>query len=132
MLGGCEDAVLGDALCRAWGERSHNFAGVFSVYESAALLERCCGYLGNDTGTMHLAAMVGTPCVGLFSARDYPGQWEPYGQGHTVLRHETDCAGCMLEVCHERDNECLQRISVDEVFGAVRQLLADRVAVVKA
>ena len=132
VLGGCEDAVLGDALCRAWGERSHNFAGVFSVYESAALLERCCGYLGNDTGTMHLAAMVGTPCVGLFSARDYPGQWEPYGQGHTVLRHETDCAGCMLEVCHERDNECLQRISVDEVFGAVRQLLADRVAVVKA
>ncbi|MBP0130980.1 MAG: glycosyltransferase family 9 protein [Nitrospira sp.] len=129
VLGGREDSALGEALCRDWGERSHNFAGVFSVYESAAALKRCCGYLGNDTGTMHLAAMVGVPCVALFSARDYPGQWEPYGHGHVVLRHETDCAGCMIEVCSERDNECLRRISEGEVFVASRYILGDRVVV---
>lgn len=128
VLGGREDSALGDALCRDWGERSHNFAGAFSVCESAAALKRCCGYLGNDTGTMHLAAMVGVPCVALFSARDYPGQWEPYGHGHVVLRHETDCAGCMLEVCSERDNECLRRINIDEVFKAISPLIGSSVS----
>lgn len=131
VLGGREDADLGTVLCRAWGGRSHNFAGVFSVYESAAVLKRSRGYLGNDTGTMHLAAMVGVPCVALFSARDYPGQWEPYGHGHAVLRHETDCAGCMLEVCHERGNECLRLISEEEVFEASRYLLGDRAVVAR-
>lgn len=101
------------------------------MYESAAVLKRSRGYLGNDTGTMHLAAMVGVPCVALFSARDYPGQWEPYGHGHAVLRHETDCAGCMLEVCHERGNECLRLISEEEVFEASRYLLGDRAVVAR-
>ena len=123
VVGGEEDASLGDALCREWGERAHNFAGALSVYESAAALERCRGYLGNDTGAMHLAAMVGVPCVALFSARDHPGRWEPYGPGHTVLRHETDCAGCRLEVCSERGNECLRLIGVEEACAAARRLL---------
>jgi hypothetical protein len=35
-----------------------------------------------------------------------------------VLRHETDCAGCMLEVCSARANECLRLIVVDEVLAA--------------
>jgi lipopolysaccharide heptosyltransferase III len=123
VLGGEEDAPLGDALCGEWGERAHNLAGALSVYESAAALTRGRGYLGNDTGAMHLAAMVGVPCVALFSARDHPGVWEPYGEGHTVLRHETDCAGCRLEVCTERGNECLRLIGVEEALRAARRLL---------
>ena len=120
VLGDDEDARLGELLCRDWGTRAYNCAGIFSVYESAAALECCKGYVGNDTGTMHLAAMVGTPCVALFSARDYPGQWEPYGPGHIVLRHEIACAGCMLNVCKVRNNECLKRISVDQACAAVQ------------
>ena len=128
VLGDRDDAPLGELLCRDWGRRTYNFAGSFSVYESAAALARCEGYVGNDTGTMHLAAMVGTPCVALFSARDYPGQWEPYGAGHVVLRHETDCAGCMLETCTVRNNECINRISVEEVQIAIRSIVSGRMA----
>src|SRR6185436_8742560 len=123
VLGGGEDKALGEGLCRDWGPRAHNLAGALSVYESAAALERCRAYLGNDTGAMHLAALVGVPCIALFSARDHPGQWEPPGEGHTVLRHEIECAGCRLEVCTERGNECLRLIGVDEACAAVRRVL---------
>lgn len=123
VLGGAEDASLGDALCREWGERAHNLAGALTVHESAAALERCRAYFGNDTGVMHMAALVGVPCAALFSARNSPGKWEPYGRGHTVLRHETDCAGCRLQVCAERANECLRLIGVDEAYAAARGLL---------
>ena len=123
VLGGAENAVIGNELCAAWGSRSRNLAGSVSVMGAAAVLKRCAAYLGNDTGTMHLAAIAGVPCVALFSARDNPGKWEPYGKGHAVLRRDVDCAGCMLEVCSEHMNKCLRLIGVDEVFLAVEKVL---------
>lgn len=123
VLGGQEDVGLGDELCRLWGRCAYNLAGKLSPYGSAVALEKCLAYVGNDTGTMHLAAMVGTPCVAIFSARDYPGKWEPYGEGHEVLRHELECSGCMLESCDSYSNECLTRITVDEVFSAVDMIV---------
>ena len=123
VLGGPEDAAVGNRLCAAWGPRSHNLAGRVSVMAGAAVLRHCSAYVGNDTGTMHLAAMAGVPCIALFSARDNPGKWEPYGEGHTVLRREVDCAGCMLEVCNVQANKCLRLITVEEVLGAVEGVL---------
>lgn len=124
VLGGKEDIAVGNRLCAAWGAGSHNLAGKLSIHGSAATLERCAAYVGNDTGTMHLAAMTGIPCVAIFSARDFPGRWDPYGSGHIVLRHEVACAGCLLEVCEQYDNKCLKEIGVDDVFQATREILS--------
>ncbi len=123
VLGGAEDREIGKRMFDEMGPRVWNLAGRLSVYGSAAVLARTCGYAGNDTGTMHLAAMVGRPCVAIFSARDFPGHWEPYGSRHLVLRREVDCAGCMLEVCDKYHNKCLNLISVDEVLAGTIKML---------
>ncbi len=123
VVGGPGEISLGDRLCRTWGDRAVNLSGALSVWESAAMLERCTLYVGNDTGTMHLAASVATPCVAIFSARDNPGKWEPAGRGHIVLRHEVPCAGCMLDTCVDYDLACLKAISVDEVLTAITERL---------
>jgi len=117
IVGGPEDRALGDRLCAAWEGRGVNMAGRLTVYGSAALMERCALFVGNDTGTLHMAAMVGVRCVALFTARDYPGLWEPYGSGHSVLRKDIDCAGCMLQTCVERDSACLKQITVEEALA---------------
>ena len=122
VVGGAEDVGLGEELCRAWGERAVNAAGRLSVLESAALMSRCLAYVGNDTGTMHLAAMVGTPCVAVFSARENAGSWEPYGGDHIILRRDLSCSGCMLETC-DKNNECLTRIETADVVAAAMSLL---------
>lgn len=122
VVGGRDDTARGEDLCRAWGPRARNLAGELSPYGSAEVLRQCIAYIGNDTGAMHLAAMVGTPCVALFSARDYPGQWEPYGTNHTILRLDTDCAGCMFEVCPYA-NKCLGLITIENVIEAVDCLM---------
>jgi ADP-heptose:LPS heptosyltransferase len=123
VLGGKESVAVGRELCAAWGANAYSFAGQLSLYGSAAILEHCIAYVGNDTGTMHLAAMMGTPCVAIFSARDSPGRWDPHGKGHLVLRHEVECAGCLLDVCAEFDNQCLKLVPVDEVLAAVRGIV---------
>lgn len=103
-------------------ERGVNAAGELTIRQSAAVFEHCQLYIGNDTGTMHLAASAGVRCVALFSARDWPGRWYPYGKGHTVHRFAVPCEGCMLEVC-DRANLCLTSIDVAAVAAsAVRTL----------
>ncbi len=101
-----------------------NAAGKLSVRESAALLKICRLYLGNDTGTMHLAAAVGTPCVALFSAADRDGQWEPFGKGHKFFRRNVDCAGCRIDLC-PRANLCLELIAPSEVFEACLEVIGN-------
>ena len=61
------------------------------------------------------------PSLGIFihSASNYPGQWEPVGLNHIVLRNDPDCAGCFLEDCIDRQRECLLSIDVDSVYKAV-------------
>lgn len=122
VVGGRDDAVIGGDLCTTWGQRSHNLAGRLSVYGSASVLQRCMAYVGNDTGVMHLAGAAGVPCVALFSARDCPGQWDPFGDKHVILRHETECAGCLRTVC-PYDNKCLSLIPVEEVMQSLEPIL---------
>ena len=41
-------------------------------------------YIGNDTGTTHLAAMVDCPTIAIFGPTD-PARWAPLGQHATVV-----------------------------------------------
>lgn len=116
VVGGKEDRELAEELLTHWGI-GHCAAGEMGVRESAALMKHAAFYVGNDTGAMHLAAAVGTRCVGIFSAQDWPGRWEPYGDGHRVLRTHVACGGCMSAQC-PNDVLCLRQVSVDEVFDA--------------
>lgn len=51
----------------------------------AALLARCAGYVGNDSGVSHLAGLLGVPTVAIFGPTD-PARWSPLGPRVTPLR----------------------------------------------
>jgi heptosyltransferase-3 len=123
VFGGREDFRLGEDIRKAIGRKVVNVAGELTVLESAEALRRCSVYVGNDTGVMHLAAAVGTPCVAIFSSRDHPGRWEPIGNHHIVLRKDPPCAGCLLDVCTLQAMKCLKDITVEEVVSAVKHVL---------
>lgn len=122
VFGGPEDQDTGNALVSQWG-RGYVAAGVLNVRQSIATLQRCTLFLGNDTGTMHMAAVANIRCVGIFTSRDYPGHWYPYGNNHTVLRTPIECEGCMLERCVENKMKCIMSISVDQVYDACENIL---------
>ncbi|HSE21545.1 MAG TPA: glycosyltransferase family 9 protein [Pyrinomonadaceae bacterium] len=123
VFGGPEDRALADRLIKNWKDGSAA-AGALTPREAAAALSQCVLYVGNDTGTMHLAAAVDTPCVAIMSALDWPGRWVPYGPGHTVLRRSVPCEGCLLKVCDKEGMRCLKMIEVDDVVDACSQILS--------
>jgi asparagine synthase (glutamine-hydrolysing) len=128
VFGGEEDRVIGDWLLAHWG-RGYNAAGSLGIRSGLAAMKRCRFFIGNDTGTMHMAAAVGLPCVAIFSSRERPGLWYPHGSGHRVFRTTIDCEGCGLVECLERGNECINRITTDEVLSACREILASHIQI---
>lgn len=121
VFGGQEDRLAGEQLVAELGV-GWVAAGALSVRVAAAAMRRVALYVGNDTGTMHLAASEGVRCIVPFAARDFPGKWHPIGVGHRIIRRRPACEGCMLERCEERRMQCLLDIDADELLAAARSL----------
>ncbi len=66
------------------------------LVEVAAQLQHYKGYLGNDSGITHLAAMLGLPTVVLFGPSS-PTRWKPVGPSVHVL-HEPHLDALSVEV----------------------------------
>ena len=93
-----------------------------SLRRTIAFLRHCSCYIGNDTGSMHLAATAGIPCAAVFSAHDMPPmRWHPFSRNSFLLRHEMECSGCRLRTCRfGSPAKCLAAIQVDELYSALR------------
>lgn len=72
-----------------------------------------------DSGPMHLAAAVNTPCVALFGPTNYKLQG-PFGDCHEIVaKTDLDCLGCNRLDCDH--NSCMNALTVDMVFAAVNR-----------
>ena len=123
VLGGASDAPMCERMANAIGRNSASLAGKTTVRESCAMLERCAMLICNDSGVQHLASAVGTPCVSLFTRREFPGMWWPHGPQHQVLIKNVECHTCFLDAC-PFDNKCIKSIGVEEVIAAAERVLA--------
>lgn len=123
IVGGKGERELGERIIAECGSGA-NAAGEFSVKGSAILLSKCSLLVGLDTGTSHLAAAVGTPCLGIYGERNNPGHWYPFGDGHTIISHRVDCAGCRLLDCPLPDHPCMAGIPTEAVWKEIEQMLS--------
>ena len=132
LLGAGDESDASEFAAAGWREAADadtrpgpvvNLCGKLMPRESAAVLARAVVFVGHDSGPMHLAAAVQTPCVAIFAARNKPRVWFPYGVGHRVIYHRVDCWGCGLDTCIAEKKKCLTSVTVDEVATQVRELL---------
>lgn len=133
LSGAPEESEGSESAAEGWREAlaSHtdgpapviNLCGELTPRESAAAFARARIFIGHDSGPMHLAAAVQTPCVAIFAARNRPRAWFPYGRQHRVIYHQVSCWGCELETCIVEKKRCLTSITVAEVVGEVQSVL---------
>lgn len=123
MVGAASERERSDRLLRRWTGSALNLCGTLSVRESAAVLERARLFIGHDSGPMHLAGAVGTPCVAIFSSRNLPGVWFPRGPGCRVLYRDVPCQGCLLAACSKLQKMCITSITVRDVVHEVEQAI---------
>jgi len=83
--------------------------GKTTIPQLAALLSRCNYLITNDTGTMHLAAAVGTPVIAVFLGEARCSDTGPYTEKALILEANIDCAPCEYNTkCeHYQCRECI-------------------------
>jgi ADP-heptose:LPS heptosyltransferase len=121
LLGTRNDAAIGEQIAAAIGDHCVNRIGQTTLEELIDELRQCRLLLTNDTGTMHLAALLGVPVVAIFGSTE-PRLTGPLGDGHIILRHHVECSPCFLREC-PIDFRCMKAVSVQEVATAVLSIL---------
>ena len=123
IFGGPQESELVHTVANLMDARAVPFAGDLQVRELAACIEKCDLFLTNDTGPMHIAAAVGTPTVSLFGPGNHI-RFQPLGGLHQIIRHDVPCSPCKQFTDKCRDNICMKKITVDEVWQSISDVLA--------
>ncbi len=105
----------------------------WGLEELTALIGRCDLFIGNDSGLMHLAAMVETPTVGIFGPGD-PRTTGPYldDDQKVLVTKNYSCSPCRQKFFRECKPSvlgkpfCLEDISIKDVAEGAETLLANR------
>jgi lipopolysaccharide heptosyltransferase II len=121
LFGTKNDTAIGDQIAAAIGDRCVNRIGQTTLDQLIDELRQCRLLLTNDTGTMHLAALLGVPVVAIFGSTE-PRLTRPLGNGHIILRHHVECSPCFLRKC-PIDFRCMKAVTANEVARAALSLL---------
>jgi ADP-heptose:LPS heptosyltransferase len=124
LSGAPGDAAINAAIVRqAQDERVVDIAGKLGIGAFGALAQRARGFVGITTGTMHVAAAVGAPTLGIFPFQsDFPERWGPLGVRTAVVRATYPChRGDTKENC--RDYACIANLDVERILGTATALI---------
>ncbi len=119
FLGSGADAPLSEAAARAGGGVS--LCGRTSVAAALYALAGAAVFVGNDSGLMHMAAMTGTPTVGVFLSTE-PRRTRPLGPRAGFVAARVDCRPCYRRECPRGNYACRDGVSVGEVLDRLEEL----------
>jgi len=121
LLGGSGEADREAQVQAALGVSPVSAVGQTDLPRLAALLERAQVVVGADTGSLHLAAALDKPVVGLYGPTS-PELTGPYGPQHRILWDRPACGSCgRRPTCADRD--CMRALTPERVAQAVCELL---------
>ena len=124
LVGTAKDRAVAEEIAALCEKPSNveNLCGKTTLAELIAVLRASDALLTNDTGTMHLATLLGVPAVAIFGSTE-PALTGPLGAGHAVVRKHAECSPCFLREC-PIDFRCMKDVEAATVADALRAVLS--------
>ena len=122
VMGGTEDAALLGQIAAAANLHPGQTRISTSLREMLQVLADADLLVGLNSAAPHLAYLVGTPAITIFSAANDPNAWSARGD-NTVLFTPIECSPCILAVCKWETHRCMEAISPTNVLSAIEQKL---------
>ncbi len=121
-------------VVRAVIERMHtpavDLCGKLSLSGLCGLLERTALLVSNDTGPLHLALAIGTPCVGIYwltiLMESAPLRQDRHRAALSVRIHCPVCGAENLQARCAHDASFVDGVSIEEVSGLAMDLFAQK------
>jgi heptosyltransferase-2 len=126
LFGGPLDVPFVEPLVEKIPHEPIMLCGQLTMMESAAALQRCALFVGNDTGMIHIAAAMGCKVVEVFGPTVEEFGFYPYNIPAEVVSKPLPCRPCTHTgkgKCKITTHACMQDIPAEEVVDAVRRLL---------
>jgi len=100
LFGVAGESTLAEEIRSLAGRRENiiDLTGKTDITQLIGWVGKCSYLVTNDTGTMHIAAALGTRIVGLFFAHAHPYETGPYSPGHVLFQARISCAPCSYGV----------------------------------
>jgi len=116
------DGMLGSTVSRV------SLCGELTLLQLRKHIERVDVLLCLDSGPAHIASLVGTPVVAIFSQITLPNFWRPWGPQGALISFEVPCAACDTRTgqCPLGTKACIGGIEADTVTQEVRAVLSAR------
>jgi heptosyltransferase III len=101
-----------------------DLTGQLTLMELIPLVRAARLFIGVDSAPMHMASATNTPTIALFGPSNET-DWGPVGKTHYIVSAPQHiCRPCQLDGCGGgRICECLEDITVDQVFAKVQEEL---------
>jgi len=126
LVGTQSERPLGERLKAQTGVPVADLIGGTDLPELAATLCACGLLITNDTGTMHLAAGLGLPCLAIFLATAQPWDTGPCLPGCISLEPDQGCHPCAFGAACPSGHSCRQAIAPGGVLDLALSMLAGR------
>jgi heptosyltransferase-2 len=97
-----------------------DLAGKTDLRKAMALMAKCRVFISNDSGLMHVAAALDVPTIAIFGSTN-PVTTGPAGNRNIIVCNDVPCSPCLKTNC-PKDFQCMDLISVDDVYEAARRL----------
>jgi ADP-heptose:LPS heptosyltransferase len=128
LTGAPSERSAAEALCRDLrSTRVISVAGATSLPELLTLYSVADVLVTNDSGPGHFSSLAPVRAIVLFGP-ETPRLFGPLAPTSTVIWKELACSPCVSVFNHRlspcTNNVCMQAITVDEVFAAVRSAVA--------
>jgi lipopolysaccharide heptosyltransferase II len=99
--------------------------GKTDIADLPILFDHCGYFIGNDSGPAHVAAAQGMEVLVIFSGTNDARFWHPWTNLLHLVTHSVPCSPCESRECPLQHHDCMEKISVDQVFetlqGVVRR-----------
>src|SRR5262249_61418643 len=99
---------------------ARDFTGKTTLPRLAALLSGCDAMVANDTGPLHLAAALGTPCVAPYTCTKV-ALHGPYGSPGGGIETSVPCGGSYLKKCDRLI--CMPELTPDRLWPRLAEVL---------
>ncbi|MCB9883305.1 MAG: glycosyltransferase family 9 protein [Planctomycetes bacterium] len=125
LLGGPEERERNEAFAARFPDRVADAGTNNTLREFAGIVNALDLVVTGDTLAMHVAMAREVPTVVLFGPTS-AAEIEVFARGEKIVAEELDCLCCYLMRC-DKDPNCMNSISVDRVFDAVKRWSRSRV-----
>ncbi|NOY75969.1 MAG: lipopolysaccharide heptosyltransferase II [Kiritimatiellaeota bacterium] len=113
-----EKPIANDLVRGLRPEKTFNLAAETSLTELSLVLRHAKWCVANDSGVMHLSAVLGGEGVAIFGSTD-PTSTSPVSKKWKILHERQPCAPCFKRACPFGHYDCLKKITPDKVLEII-------------